>query len=156
MFDQTLLVSGYARLEALPSDAAGRRPLYCFSHFSISYLWNKCTANGRKIQDVGPIIEHDGIVRDDHRRREANFMGQSAETPAPRNPEIVQQIVAQSPSRRAHALLAQVERCRKAQSRLLKSASSFWQNSRSRSRMGNSPCLAIAIPSGHFGIGKRV
>lgn len=156
MFDQSLLISGHARLEAFPSDAAGRRPLYYFSHFSISYLSSICTANGRKIQDVGPIIEHDGLAQDDDGSRKVNFMGRSAENPAPRNPEIVHQIVAQSPSSHARALLVQVERPRKVQSSLLRSASSFWHNSRSRSRMGNSPCPAIAIPSGHFGIEKRV
>src|SRR5690606_13075148 len=33
MFDQTLLVSGHARLKAFRSDTSGRGPLCCFSHF---------------------------------------------------------------------------------------------------------------------------
>jgi hypothetical protein len=52
MFDQTLLVSGHARLKAFPSDTAGRGPFCCFSHFSISNLSKICTAIGRKNQDA--------------------------------------------------------------------------------------------------------
>lgn len=81
-------------------------------------------------------------------------MDRPAENPAPRNPEIVQQIAAQSPSGHARTLFVQAEWTRKAQSRPSGLEPPSRQHSGGRLRKRSGPRPVIAIPFVLFGAEK--